>query len=172
MNSIQYIHSGLPVGSLSWACLDIRSAKQTKWEMFPDTLALHQHLLAHGDHHHLPLLASIQPFSAPIKPLASLTGLSRRQLTALMFSLPVWKAQKAEKCFSSATTHSILELLNWASPPDPSILPGNSQRNSLKHTKSSYKNSHRSAWRWSVWQETPVVCSQCFSSHWNFSWPR
>lgn len=59
--------------------------------MFPDTLPLHQRLLVHGDHHHLPLLASIQCFSAPLKPLASLTGLSRRQLTALMFSLPVWK---------------------------------------------------------------------------------
>lgn len=91
INSVQYIHLGMPVGSHSWACLDIGSAKQTKWEMFPDTLALHQPLLVHGDHHHLPLLASIQHFSAPIKLLASLTGLSRRQLTALMFSLPMWK---------------------------------------------------------------------------------
>ena len=42
-------------------------------------------------HHYLPLLAPIQPFSAPIRACASFTSLSRRQITALTFSLPIWK---------------------------------------------------------------------------------
>lgn len=49
------------------------------------------HLPVHRAHLHLPLLAPIQLFSAPIRAPASLTSLSQRQITALTFSSPMWK---------------------------------------------------------------------------------
>lgn len=61
--------------------------------MDPDTLALHQRLKVHAAHHHLLLLAPIQPPSAPIRASASLTGLSRRQITALTLSLLMQKGR-------------------------------------------------------------------------------